>query len=78
MPQAKLDRILLTRIMSPAFDQCDVFMPDFLADRTSNDGLGWVRASHADLQTWVDFEIPEGLQEENGIQYEFQMWLRQP
>ena len=76
-PPALLDRILLTRIMSPAFEQCDVFMPDFLADQTLKDGSGWTRASHMELQEWVGFEVPEGVQEENGIQYEFQMWVRQ-
>jgi len=77
-PPALLDRIILTRIISPTFEQCDVFMPDFLADKTSNGGLGWLRASHAELQAWVELEVPEGVQEENGVQYEFQMWVRQP
>jgi len=76
-PPALLDRILLTRIMSPAFEQCDVFMPDFLADQPLEYGSGWLRASHMELQEWVGFEVPEGVQEENGIQYEFQMWLCQ-
>lgn len=67
-----LDRILLTRIHSPAFEDCDVFMPDFLSD-----GTRWERASHADLQSWVGFEVAEGVQEENGVHYEFQMWVRQ-
>ena len=67
-----LDRILLTRIHSPAFENCDVFMPDFLSD-----GTGWERTSHADLQAWVGFEVAEGVQEENGVKYEIQMWIRQ-
>ena len=74
-PPVLLDRILLTRIISPVFEQCDVFIPDFLADK---DGLEWSRASHVELQEWVDFAVPEGVQEENGIEYEFQMWVRQP
>ena len=77
IPPAISDRILLTRIMSPAFEQCDVFMPDFRADKTSKDGVGWQRAPHADLQAWAEFEVPEYVQEENGVQYEFQMWVRQ-
>src|ERR1700738_824954 len=24
-----VDRVMLTRILSPSFDECDVFMPDF-------------------------------------------------
>jgi dihydrofolate reductase len=75
-PPALVDRILLTRIISPAFEQCDVFMPDFLASQTSNDGSEWQRASHVGLQAWVEHQVPEGIQEENGIQYEFQMWVR--
>lgn len=66
-----LDRVLLTRIHSPAFEDCDVFMPDFLSD-----GTQWERASHADLQAWVGFDVAEGVQEENGVEYEFQMWVR--
>lgn len=75
-PSALVDRVLLTRIVSPAFDQCDAFMPDFLTDQ-ANDGSKWERALHEDLQTWVEHQVPEGVQEENGIQYEFQMWVRQ-
>ncbi|KAF7347852.1 Dihydrofolate reductase [Mycena venus] len=68
-----VDRILLTRILSPTFDECDVFMPDFL-DGTND---GWERAAHDALEAWVGFEVAEGVQEENGVKYEFQMWVRQ-
>lgn len=77
-PSALVDRILLTRIVSPAFDQCDTFIPDFLADKTCKGESKWQRASHEDLRTWVEFQVPEGIQEESGVQYEFQMWVRQP
>ncbi|KAI6000708.1 dihydrofolate reductase [Pisolithus albus] len=76
------DRILLTRIHEPDFPECDVSLPDFLnAERegSGSGGLSWKRASHAELVAWsglVDFDIPEGVQEENGIRFEFQMWLR--
>ncbi|RDB29498.1 Dihydrofolate reductase [Hypsizygus marmoreus] len=70
-----VDRILLTRILSPDFDQCDVFMPDFLGQGTEK---RWDRASHEELEAWVGFKVPEGEQEENGIKYEFQMWTRDP
>jgi len=66
-----VDRILLTRILSPAFEECDVFMPDFLGDTN-----GWTMATHDALQEWVGFDVPEGVQEENGVEYEFQMWVR--
>jgi dihydrofolate reductase len=71
-----VDRILLTRILSPAFDECDVFMPDFLGG--TEGGNGWKMAAHEALQAWVGFEVPEGVQEENEIRYEFQMWTREP
>ncbi|KIY62906.1 hypothetical protein CYLTODRAFT_426561 [Cylindrobasidium torrendii FP15055 ss-10] len=66
---ALVDRILLTRVLSPDLD-CDTFMTDF----TSNPD--WQRASHRRLLDWVGFDVPEGVQEEKGIKYEFQMWVR--
>ncbi|KDQ63570.1 hypothetical protein JAAARDRAFT_120211 [Jaapia argillacea MUCL 33604] len=66
-----VDRILLTRILSPSFEECDVFMPDF-----ESRWPGWTRARHEDLETWVGFEVPKGVQEEKGVTYEFQMWIR--
>ncbi|KAI0094863.1 dihydrofolate reductase-like domain-containing protein [Irpex rosettiformis] len=74
---AFVDRILLTRILSPAFEDCDVFMPDFLRGNLGREVvMAWKRASHNELQEWVGFEVPEGVQEEKGIKYEFQMWTR--
>jgi dihydrofolate reductase len=64
------DRVLLTRILSPEYE-CDVFMEDFTKDPT------WTRASHEQLSEWVGFEVPRGIQEENGAKYEFQMWVRE-
>jgi len=75
--QASVDRILLTRIISPAFDQCDVRMPDFQVQVPSAGDISpWRRASHEELQEWVGFELDAGIQEENGVKYEFQMWIR--
>ncbi|KAG7099186.1 hypothetical protein E1B28_001055 [Marasmius oreades] len=67
-----VNRVLLTQIIHPAFDECDVFMPDFLA------GNEWTKATHQGLCEWVGFDVPEGVQEENGVQYEFQLWSREP
>jgi len=69
--EPSIDRILLTRVLSPDFD-CDIFLDDFQKD----DKRKWKRASHDSLQEWVGFEVPEGEQEDNGIKYEFQMWIR--
>jgi dihydrofolate reductase len=67
-----VDRILLTRIESPSFEECDTFMPDFLKDENG----GWKLASDDELDEWVGFSVPRGLQEEKGVQYRFQMWAR--
>ena len=72
---AFVDRILLTRILSPDFEACDVFMPDFLAG-SEGDSQPWRQASHEELQEWVGSDVAAGTQEENGVQYEFQMWVR--
>ncbi|KAL1951892.1 hypothetical protein VTO73DRAFT_1041 [Trametes versicolor] len=72
-----VDRILLSRVLSPAFEDCDVFFPDFLAENSTEAGQsGWMRASHEEFKEWAGFDVPEGVQEENGVQYEFQMWVR--
>ena len=68
---AVVDRVLLTRIIEPDF-ACDVFMPDFLSQPQQN----WQKASHEEFKIWAGIDIPEGIQEENGVQYEFQMWTR--
>ncbi|KAJ6509512.1 dihydrofolate reductase-like domain-containing protein [Mycena vitilis] len=67
-----VDRVLLTRILTPTFDECDVFMSDFVTEK------GWERSPHEALEAWVGFEVAKGAQEENGVEYEFQMWVRQP
>ena len=69
LPQA--ERVLLTRILEPAFEECDVFMPDFIGD-----GREWTRATHDALNDWVGFEVPSGVREERGVKYEFEMWIR--
>lgn len=79
---AFVDRVLLTRILEPAFGDCDVFMPDFLTSqdesgaRAAEEGAQWDRAPHEELSEWVGFEVPKGVQEEKGVKYEFQMWVR--
>jgi dihydrofolate reductase len=70
-----VNRILLTRVLSPDFD-CDVFMPNFVEEKAEDGRDMWNRATHAALEEWVGFKVPEGEQEENGVKYEFQMWVR--
>ena len=71
---AKVDRILLTRILSPAFDDCDVFFPEFREARGSDGKSLWSQASHEELEAWVGGAVPKGTQQEKGVEYEFQMW----
>lgn len=73
-PSTLADRALVTRITSPAFEQCDTFMPDLLGEEQKRSI--WRKSTHAELVDWVGFEVPEGIQEENGVQYQFQMWIR--
>ncbi|KLO17011.1 hypothetical protein SCHPADRAFT_822250 [Schizopora paradoxa] len=72
------DRILLTRILSPAFEDCDVRMPEFRDEEEEE----WTKASREDLVKWVGQNVPENPQEENKmkpgevVKYEFEMWTR--
>jgi dihydrofolate reductase len=66
--------VLLTRIIEPPFEGCDVFMPDFVG---GEGGGKWTRAEHDALSSWVGFEVPKGVQEDGGVKYEFQMWIKQ-
>jgi len=68
-PSLQADRILITRLYNPEFD-CDVFFPNVLG------GAEWRKASHEEHSAWVGFEVPAGIQTENGIEFEFQMWIR--
>ena len=67
------ERVLLTRIIEPTFEECDVFMPDFIG---GGGGEEWTRVGHEALSAWVGFEVPRGVQSERGVQYEFEMWTR--
>ncbi|KAH8120155.1 dihydrofolate reductase-like domain-containing protein [Phellopilus nigrolimitatus] len=73
---AKVDRILMTRILSPAFEDCDVFFPEYRDSKGEDGSFLWTQASHEDLEAWVGSEVPKGTQQEKGVEYEFQMWTR--
>lgn len=70
----KIDRILLTRILSPAFDECDVFFPEFQETLGPDGEPLWKQSSHEELEAWVGGDVPKGTQRERGVEYEFQMW----
>jgi dihydrofolate reductase len=62
--------ILLTRVLSEF--ECNTFFPVVL--RESGEGEGWKRKSKEELDRWVGERVPEGVQEENGTRYVFEMW----
>lgn len=73
-------RVLLTRIMTDF--ECDTFFPLQLSEESPETGAKngtdqWVKKSKEDLDRWTGETAPEGIQEENQTQYEFQMWERQ-
>lgn len=67
------ERVLLTRITEPSFEECDVFMPDFIGGAGGGE---WSRAPHEVLCAWAGFEVPRGVEEERGVKYEYEMWIR--
>lgn len=71
---AYVDRVLLTRVLEPSFE-CDTFVPA-LASMVEKGLQGWRRAAHEELSRWAQFDVPVGIQEEKGVRYEFQMWVR--
>ena len=73
------DRLLLTRIKREF--ECDVFFPLRLTEdvgeeggRIDGKGSSWVRASKEELDRWTGEEVPAGLQSEDKIEWEFEMW----
>lgn len=68
----RLNRIMVT-VVHKEID-CDVFFPlDFRNDKVS---LSWKKQDHSDLEAWVGSKVPQGKINENGLTYEFEMWIR--
>ena len=63
-------RILLTRVLSDF--ECDTLFPVQLDE--SGKSEEWERKSKEELDRWVGEQVPEGVQEENGTRYVFEMW----
>lgn len=66
-------RILLTKVMTDF--ECDTQFSLKLSDEGGS-APGWVKRSKDELDAWAGGSIPEGVQVENDIRYEFQMWER--
>ncbi|KAK3333118.1 dihydrofolate reductase [Cercophora scortea] len=75
-------RVLLTRVLTDF--ECDTFFPLVLGEAEGEEGeegqaaveSGWRRSEKSALDEWAGEVVPEGVQEENGTRYEFQMWER--
>lgn len=65
-------RILLTRILSDF--ECDTFFPVQLGEDETGK---WRKTSKEDLDLWVGEKVPEGIQDEHGVQYVFEMYERE-
>jgi dihydrofolate reductase len=63
-------RILLTRVLSDF--ECDTYFPVQLDETGKTEE--WERKSKEELDKWVGEQVPEGVQEENGTRYVFEMW----
>ena len=48
-------------------------MPDFIGGAGGGE---WSRAPHEALCAWAGFEVPGGVEEERGVKYEYEMWIR--
>ncbi|KAJ4424707.1 hypothetical protein N0V82_000635 [Gnomoniopsis sp. IMI 355080] len=68
-------RVLLTKVMTEF--ECDTHFSLRLSDEGERVcDPAWVKASKEELDAWAGETVPEGLQVENEIKYEFQMWER--
>jgi dihydrofolate reductase len=67
-------RILLTRVLTDF--ECDTFFPVALGEDEKGQGEEWEKKSKVELDEWVRESVPEGVQEENGTMYIFEMWER--
>ena len=71
----ELERVLLTRIDSPAFEDCDTFVPEL---PTEGGTQGWKRCPEDALAKWLEggVDLARGEQVEGDVQYHFEMWER--
>lgn len=72
------ETILLTRVYTDL--ECDTFFPIRLGGEendVASRGTEWMTRSRAELDTWVGEDVPAGKQQENGVEWEFEMWQRE-
>ena len=63
--------VLLTRIDTKF--EVDTFFPVELA----KEGVGWIKMGREALSNFVGEEVPEGVQREGGIEFEYELWQKQ-
>jgi dihydrofolate reductase len=88
---ARLDRLLITRIYDPSFDECDVFLPEFRtpfqvdqeeqemgksSTAVAKGDSNWIRCSESSLDEFMGDKVEMGIIEEKGVKYQLQMWER--
>jgi dihydrofolate reductase len=64
-------RILLTRVLTDF--ECDTFFPAVLSDEGKGE---WKKKNKQELNQWVGEEVPDDVQNENGVEYVFEMYER--
>lgn len=70
--QPLIDRILLTRILSPF--ECDAYLEDFAAHTKPDGTKVWKKTSIKEFREWIGWDIEEQV-EEKGVKYIFEMWV---
>lgn len=70
LEEKETKRILLTNVLTDF--ECDTFFPARLDDSNSE----WKKATKDDQDLWIGENVPDGVQEENGVQYIFEMYER--
>jgi dihydrofolate reductase len=73
LKKEQANRILLTRVLTDF--ECDTFFPIQLNEDGEGED-GWERKSKEELDRWTGETVPEGVQEEGGTKYVFEMWER--
>lgn len=71
-------RVLLTRVKTEF--ECDTFFPVDLREgeeQTGGQRSGWRKCSKAELDDFTGEQVPAGLQRDEGVEWEFEMWERE-
>jgi hypothetical protein len=76
MPEFRSSAQIAEDLNRRGHSQSKYEMEDRTIDGNPRNETNWRRCTSAELKSWAGFEVPEGIQEENGISYEFQMWER--